>query len=135
VQGLVQPFKYSRDRRLEYFNQAVLFVWCYYMYIFTDFVPDAAVRYTMGYHLIVLVSFCILVNLTVINMGTPYRIKKKFYKKCKKYWVFFKEAIQGLFSKKRLKPGPGSHYDRTGTDAAFLAENRYPISMDINELR
>lgn len=78
MQGLVQPFKYSRDRRLEYFNQAVLFVWCYYMYIFTDFVPDAAVRYTMGYHLIVLVSFCILVNLTVINMGTPYRIKKKF---------------------------------------------------------
>jgi hypothetical protein len=76
---MINPFKYPRDRRLEYFNQAVMLGWCYYMYIFTDFVDDAAVRYTMGYHLIVLISFCMLVNLFVINLDTLYRIKKKFY--------------------------------------------------------
>jgi hypothetical protein len=112
------------------------------MYIFTDFVPDAAARYTMGYLLIVLVSFCILVNLIVINIGMPYRIKKNYHKsrigkKLRKKWANFKKAVQGLFDseKKRQKPGPQPLHDQTGSDAAMLAENRYPIRMDINEWR
>jgi len=114
------------------------------MYIFTDFVPDAAARYTMGYHLIALVSFCILINLTVINIGMPYRIKKKFHKSwlgklLKKKWakVNCKKAVQGLIerAKKRLEPDPQPPHDQTGSDAAMLAENRYPIRMDINEWR
>jgi hypothetical protein len=142
VQGLVQPFKYPRDRRLEYFNQAILFVWCYYMYIFTDFVPDAAARYTMGYHLIALISFCILVNLTVINIGLPYRIKKKFFKSClgkklKKKWAEsnYKKAAQALVdkAKKRLEPDPQPPHDQTCSNAGLLLNNSYPVRMDINE--
>ncbi len=69
-------FGYSRiyfisiDRRLEYFNEAVILCCIYHYYLFTDFVPDPAARYTIGYSLVGFTLLGIVVNLIVMLNAT-----------------------------------------------------------------
>jgi hypothetical protein len=76
LQGWIDPFRHNRDRKLEFFNQAITFNWCYFMFIFTQFVPNAKVRFMMGYLLIAMVTLCYVVNLVYANSDLLYRWKK-----------------------------------------------------------
>ena len=66
--GLSEPFKNRATTQLEYFNEAVTLIWCYHMFIFTDFVADPRHRFQAGYILISLVGLCLFVNLAFLVM-------------------------------------------------------------------
>jgi hypothetical protein len=67
--GPTAPFRLPNHRRLEYFNETVTLIWCYHMFIFTDFVPDREHRYQAGFILVAVVGFCLVVNL--LNLYLP----------------------------------------------------------------
>jgi hypothetical protein len=74
IQGMATPFLYPGHRRIEFFNEACLLVWCHLMVCFSDFVPDPACRYIMGFALITLVAFSFLINLIYINWYAPRKL-------------------------------------------------------------
>ena len=51
---------------MEYFNEACILLSMYHYFLFTDFVADPAMRYTMGEALLYITLFNILVN--VLNL-------------------------------------------------------------------
>lgn len=71
LQGHVMPFRYRSQRRLDYFNNVITLLWCYNMYVMTDFVPDPDARFLMGYFLNAVVTLCIIVNLAYLNADVP----------------------------------------------------------------
>jgi hypothetical protein len=82
---MANPFRHPNYRRLEYFNEASTLVWCHCLFTFTNFVPDAARRYEMGYVFILLVIFNFLVNLLFVYWNGPPKLiwwlKKKYNEK------------------------------------------------------
>lgn len=64
---------------MEFLNYWLTLLWCYHMFILTDFVPSAEIRFKMGYILIAVVSFCILANLLYLNAHLP-RILYNWYR-------------------------------------------------------
>lgn len=68
--GYSNVYFIPKDRRLEFFNEATILLCLYHFYLFTDFVPDAEARYTMGYSLIVATCFNFGVNVIVMIEAT-----------------------------------------------------------------
>lgn len=98
LMGKARPFRYPSQRRLEYFNEVIMLLWCYHMFIFTDFVPSMHIRFQMGYVLIVIVSTCLIVNLMYLYSSLP----RRFYLHCKKLYKRIKKCCE---KPKKVKTG------------------------------
>ena len=74
--GYIEPFQLPLFRRLEYFNEASILICCYHYFLFTDFVPDPEVRYSIGKVLI----YCTIGNLLGnISLMVYFMIQKLIY--------------------------------------------------------
>jgi len=85
--GMSDVFLLKGDNRLEMFNEVMIMIQSYHLFIFSDFVPNDTTRYRMGAVLIALTIFTILVNNIVIIPATVRRILLRI----KKPWVQAKE--------------------------------------------
>jgi hypothetical protein len=65
------------NRRLNYFNEAILLATGYHLFCFTDFVPRAADRYEVGQSLIFFIIFTIFVNLSTVALPAVLAVKKR----------------------------------------------------------
>jgi hypothetical protein len=61
-----KPFKGRDKNRMELFNEAIILTASYFLYFFTDWIPDAELKMTFGTILIYLISFDILVNFAYV---------------------------------------------------------------------
>ena len=61
-----KPYVEQNDIWLELINEVLVLLAFYHLFAFTDFVLDPEVRFTMGYSLITVTSFAILVNCIVL---------------------------------------------------------------------
>jgi hypothetical protein len=68
--GLSNPFTEKNAMRLEYFNESMVMLSAYNLFVFSDFVKSPQARYTVGYALISIASFTIAVNMVVLVMTT-----------------------------------------------------------------
>jgi hypothetical protein len=68
----------SRNRRLEFFNEATILICCYHTFLFTDFVDDPIMRYSMGYSLIGFTVLNIAVNICLMMMETGKSLLRVF---------------------------------------------------------
>jgi hypothetical protein len=74
--GYIEPFQLPLFRRLEYFNEASILICCYHYFLFTDFVPDPEVRYSIGKVLIYVTIGNLLGN---ISLMVCFMIQKLIY--------------------------------------------------------
>ena len=65
--GLVEPLSSRHQNRVEIFNNFMILVMSYCLISFTDYAPDPEARYTMGYGLVVLTIFNIVVNVWIVG--------------------------------------------------------------------
>ena len=84
----VQPYKSRADNRLDGFNEWCILQFSTIIFLFTNFVQEAEMRYTIGWSLAGLLGFCLLVNLLnliyaqyVANRRYCYRC---IYRRCSK---------------------------------------------------
>ena len=69
----------ARDRRLEYFNEAMIICCVYHCVIFTPYYAENPTSvYTMGYSMIVFAVFIIFVNASVLLYVTFFTTYKKY---------------------------------------------------------
>mmetsp|Transcript_14758 Transcript_14758/g.10662 ORF Transcript_14758/g.10662 Transcript_14758/m.10662 type:complete len:89 (+) Transcript_14758:654-920(+) len=73
----IAPFTEQLLNYLEYFNEFTVLVISYFLIFFTDFAEDKEMEYRLGWIVIVLTLFNILVNLIIIMKMT---IKNLFIK-------------------------------------------------------
>ena len=78
-QGMVRPYDLKMQNRLEMFNEVMIMLNCYFLFLFSEFLPDPEVRYQMGWVNIGMLSIMILVNTTII-----------IFNKCKSMYKFAK---------------------------------------------
>lgn len=70
VFGYSNVFYRKKDSHLEFFNEFITLCCVYHYYLFTEFVPNPEVRYTIGFSLIGFTITCLVVNILVMVFGT-----------------------------------------------------------------
>ena len=83
--GYVKPFALPQVNTVELINETLTLLTTYSLFLFTDFVPDAQVRYTMGWAVIFLTLMLVVTNLYVILHKTVKTVSLKGKIKYKKY--------------------------------------------------
>ena len=94
--GYSNTYRMSSARRLEFFNEATIMLCCYHLFLFTDYIDDPELRYTIGFSLIVCTVSNIAVNMALMLFETLKKIFNKifkFYRKCM-YERRFKKFIK-----------------------------------------
>jgi len=71
--------------RLELFNEICILGVGYHLLLFTDFVPEPEIKYSIGWSAIVLSSLNIVVNLVMILIQTVQLIAAVVKKQIKRY--------------------------------------------------
>jgi len=64
--GLTEPFAKKRDNAIDLFNEATLLWVNYTMTSFTDWMSDGDMRFNLGWSLIAVTIFNILINMLVL---------------------------------------------------------------------
>jgi len=72
----VRPFKSKLQIYMEIINECFILTAVYFLVIFSEFVPNAKVRYNMGWGLISILSLQLLINIGVIVVNLILIIKK-----------------------------------------------------------
>lgn len=80
----VKPIESSETKFLQAFNDICLLVCFDFAFIFTDFVPEASIRYTAGWCFLSIVCLNIAVNLGLLMIPVFILIKNKIKGKCPK---------------------------------------------------
>ena len=75
ILGRLKPFKTRDKRETEIFNEIILMVVMYTIMCFSSFVPDAAVRFNIGYVCIAAIAAHLAVNFAIIGQSTYRKIK------------------------------------------------------------
>ena len=82
--GLAEPFMTRTARRLDYFNEACLALITYFLFMYSDFLPDEDLKYLIGWAQVVLLGINIFVNcygvLKTMLKDTYNLIKLNLYK-------------------------------------------------------
>jgi len=97
VIGLLNPYHSKRMTKIELFNESVIMITIYHLLIFSEFVPDASTRFSMGYVLILILAFSVVINMIDIYNG----VIKAGYRKWK-YSKLRKRRDQKILEIKRL---------------------------------
>jgi hypothetical protein len=82
----VKPFEEMKDNYMEIFNDFSLMTSMYFCFVFTDFVPDATMRYSIGKGFNYIILGNIASNMGLLLYGTAwtyYRLIKKMLVKYK----------------------------------------------------
>ena len=79
-----RPMNQAFLNRCEIFNEVSLLFIYYFMFLFTDFIPDVEFRYTLGFCFIYIVGAVFSVNLILVIYSMiwtiSYDIRKKYAK-------------------------------------------------------
>jgi len=70
ILGLSEPFKTKKANRIEIFNEVSTMFVVYHLMIFTDFVPKVETKFLMGYSVIGVTSFNMLINMLMVLLDT-----------------------------------------------------------------
>jgi hypothetical protein len=76
-----KPMEANHYNYLAVFNEFVLLVACYLMFLFTDFVPDPALRFEFGKYFLYLLYANLATNLLVLG----FEISKMSHRSCKRW--------------------------------------------------
>jgi len=79
--GLSEPLKTKKLNRIELFNEVFTLLTVYHLMIFTDFVPKTETKFLMGWSVIGVTSFNMLINILVVLIDTS----RVWIISCKKY--------------------------------------------------
>ena len=96
--GFILPFKDMLLNKLEIFNESTVILVIIGCLAFTDFLQDAELKHTMGWVVIGIILFNILLNIYIM-MRTTYRaikekcIKWKRKRAIKKYHEYFRNNL------------------------------------------
>ena len=112
--GLANPFTSKNVMRLEFFNESMVMISAYNLFVFSDFVDSPHARYVIGYALISVASFNIGVNVflmvlsTLMGVARLYKmkylkIKQRIKRYCKNLRVK-KEKPEDAVQAKKEKP-------------------------------
>jgi hypothetical protein len=82
----------------ELLNEINLLFIYYFMFLFTEFVPDVELRWRLGFYFIYLVGMVFFINVAVVSYSMFNAIylqvrQKKAKKEWKKYWVVHKKMV------------------------------------------
>jgi hypothetical protein len=66
----VKPFEIPLLNYMEVFNEVCVLIATYHLFLFTDFVPDPELRYTIGWSIIGVTLINIIVNMLVMFWST-----------------------------------------------------------------
>jgi len=68
--GASQPLKSKTNRRMEFFNESLIMICVYHLFVFTHFVDDPLTRYQMGKYFIGFTAANLTVNLLMMVIGS-----------------------------------------------------------------
>ena len=74
--GYIDARKTSYDRKMDRFNELKLIVLMYHMMLFTQFVPDAGVRYQIGFSCAGFLVLSTAINMFLLFV-TPFRLLQR----------------------------------------------------------
>jgi hypothetical protein len=74
--GASRPFTEDRALKVEFFNESMVMLSAYFLFVYSDFVDSPQARYYTGYALISLASFTIVVNVLLMISSTLSGIAK-----------------------------------------------------------
>jgi hypothetical protein len=63
---LVKPFEEPKMNRLEIFNEVCILAAAYHLFLFTDYIESPEFRYMIGWSIISITTFNIVVNMLVM---------------------------------------------------------------------
>jgi hypothetical protein len=72
--GYCNVYKMKEMRRLEFYNEFSIMLCIYHSFLFTDYVDDPLIRYTMGYSLICITLVNLGGNLVIMTIGTMQKV-------------------------------------------------------------
>jgi len=78
--GHTKPYKLSANNRIEIFNEFNLLLVNYHLTCLTDLVQDGDTRYLIGWIMIIVTIFGIIVNLLLLGKGQFYSLRLWFLK-------------------------------------------------------
>ena len=79
--GLVRPFEKPRTNTIEMFNEATILSICYCILTFTQFVPGAPEKYTMGHACVAVTLNNLFINVLILMKSTVKKLIKKLKRK------------------------------------------------------
>ena len=104
------PLRWSFDRVMEYFNESCVLLCAYHYFLFTDFVPDAAMRKEIGNYLLFFTGLNVGVNLAIIvKLVISGTIRARKIKRRKN--AYFKR-LREIKDKNRVKKSYKAAFDR-----------------------
>ena len=80
----VLPFAVMRSNYMETFNEIIVLLSSYHLFVFTEWVYDVDQRYRMGWSLLCFVVFLLATNIAILAFVA---LKKAFLKSRKKYYM------------------------------------------------
>ena len=87
----VKPFETPLLNYMEVFNEVCVLIATYHLFLFTDFVPDPELRYSIGWSIIGVTIVNIIVNMLVMFWSTLKQLRLMF-KKLAAHYLWWKEA-------------------------------------------
>ena len=76
--GWFRPFQDRWDNTMEIVNETLVLANCYFMVLYSEFVPDVHVRYKLGWINIALIGIMILINVVMIGGKNVYAAYRKY---------------------------------------------------------
>ena len=87
--GISEPFTTKQKIKIEYFNEACLGLFTYFLFLYTDFIPDEDVKYSLGWVQLTIFSVNLLGNSYSIIKSIVRDTKLLLEKKCKLFKIRF----------------------------------------------
>ena len=82
--GLSEPFLNRKKRRMEFFNESCLGVISYFLFLYTDFIPDEDLKYNLAWVQVFIFGLNVAVNCADVFKGmakdTFLMVKKRYVK-------------------------------------------------------
>jgi len=103
--GASRPFKEESALKLEFFNESMVMLSAYFLFVYSDFVDSPHARYYTGYVLIGLASFTIAVNVLLMVSSTLSGVAKQNklkLLKCKKKIKQLKKKTRKSLRKRKV---------------------------------
>jgi hypothetical protein len=94
----VKPFEIPLLNYMEVFNEVCVLIATYHLFLFTDFVPDPELRYSIGWSIIGVTIVNIIVNMLVMFWSTIKQLRLMFKKLIAHYqkWKDASKAKKGV---------------------------------------
>jgi len=116
-QGQFMPYITRAQNRMELFNESLVLMSSYHLFLFGDFVRDADTFYKIGYSLVFIIFLCVIINFGTILIDLGLKALGGFNK-----YQNFRAYKKKLTELKGLKNSVGVRYICHGQYQENLAE-------------